>query len=72
MKKPVLSKKEFETMVEEATVDCYNESEEAGGWFAMIEENLKLPFETKLLGMSVTVERVDINRNDEIVALCRR
>ena len=67
-----LSKARFDAMVEEATVDCYNESEEAGGWFTLIEENLKLPFETELLGMPVTVERVDMNRNDEIVAICHR
>jgi hypothetical protein len=38
----------------------------------MIEEHLRLPFETRLLGIPVTVESVDINRNDEIVAVCRR
>lgn len=67
-----LSKAQFDAMAEEATVDCYNESEQATGWFTMIEENLKLPFETKILGMPVTVERVDINPNDEIVVICRR
>ena len=67
-----LSKKELETMTEEATVDCNNESEQVGGWFNMIEEHLKVPFETRLLGICVTVERVDMNRNDEIVAVCRR
>ena len=59
-------------MAGEATVDCYNESEQAVGWFTMIEEHLRLPFETRLLGIPVTVESVDINRNDEIVAVCRR
>lgn len=49
-------------MIEEATIDCYNESEEATGFFTMIDENLKLPFETQFLGVPVTVERVDIMR----------
>ena len=46
-------------MAEEA-VDCYNESEQATGWFTTIEENLKLPFETQILGVPVSVEKVDI------------
>jgi len=36
-----LGKARFEAMVEEATVDCYNPSEQATGWLTMIEENLK-------------------------------
>jgi hypothetical protein len=71
--KPIrLSKARRDAMIEEATVDCYNESEQVGGWFTMIEEHLKVPFETRLLGICVIVERVDINRNGEIVAICRR
>ena len=67
-----LSKTKLETMIEEATVDCYNESEESGGWFTMIETNLKFPFKTNILGVSAVVERADLNRRDEIVAICRR
>lgn len=67
-----IGKARFEAMVEEATVDCYNPSEQATGWFTMIEENLKLPFDTQLLGMPVTVEKVDLNQNEDIVAICRR
>jgi hypothetical protein len=59
-------------MIEEATVDCYNESEQITGWFTTIDENLAVPFETKILGVPVTVERVDLSRNEEIVAVCRR
>jgi len=65
-------KKRLDAMSAEAVIDCYNESEQIGGWFAMIEEQLQCPFETSVLGMPVTVERVDMNRNDEIVAVCRR
>lgn len=73
MKKDIaLTKDKFETMVEEATVDCYDESEQATGWFTMIEENLKLPFETQILGVPVSVEKVDINDRNELVAICRR
>lgn len=37
----------------------------------MIEELLSVPFETRLLGIEVIVERVDLNDADEIVAVCR-
>ena len=66
------SNTQLDQMVEEATVDCYNESEQATGLYTMIENNLALPFETTLLGVPVTVERTDLTQRDEIVAVCRR
>ena len=62
----------LDKLIAEATVDCYNESEEVTGIFTMLEENLAVPFTTTLLGVEVTVERVDLNDADEIVAVCRR
>jgi len=59
-------------MIEQATVDAYDESEQITGWFTMIEENLAVPFETMVFGVSVTVERFDLNRSEQIVAVCRR
>jgi hypothetical protein len=58
--------------VEEAIVDAYGESEQRTGLFTMIEENLRLPFETELLGVRAVVERVDLTDADEIIAICRR
>ncbi len=63
---------QLDRLITEATVDCYNESEEITGIFTMLEENLAVPFMTKLLGVEVTVERVDLNDAGDIVALCRR
>lgn len=37
----------LDAMIEEATVDCYNEDEQLTGMFTMIEDNLALPFETR-------------------------
>jgi hypothetical protein len=67
-----LSKARLDRLVEEAVVDCYNESEQVVGLYTMIENNLALPFETTVLGVPVTVERVDVTRREEIVAVCRR
>jgi hypothetical protein len=63
---------ELDELIEEATVDCYNEPEPVTGLFTMIEEHLALPFTTTVLGVPVTVERVDVTTSDEIVAICAR
>lgn len=67
-----LRRRRLEQLIDEATVDAYRESEERGGIFTMIEENLAVPFETTVLGVAVVVERIDLTDGDEIVALCRR
>jgi len=69
---PRISRARLQEMIEQATVDAYDESEQITGWFTMIEENLAVPFETMVFGVSVTVERFDLNRSEQIVAVCRR
>ena len=69
---PRWTEKELDQLVEEATVDCYNESEQVSGLYAMLEDNLVLPFETILFGATVTVERIDLTDRDVIVAFCKR
>ena len=59
-------------MVEEATVDAYGESEQTVGFFTLLEERLKLPFTTEVLGMEVTVKRLDMTDDEQIVAVCSR
>jgi hypothetical protein len=59
-------------MIEEANRRCLGESEQVTGWFTAIDENLAVPFETMVLGVSVTVERVDLRHDEQIVAVCRR
>ena len=67
-----LGKSRFEAMVEEATVDCCNPSEQATGWFTMFDEHLEVPFQTQILGVPATVEKIDLNQNEDIIAICRR
>ena len=59
-------------MVEEATVDAYDEGEQATGWFTVLEEHLDLPFETEVLGGRVIVEAIDLREGNRIVAVCTR
>ncbi len=70
--RPRISKARLEQMIEEATVDCHDESEQTAGWFTMLDENVVVPFETTVLGVLVTVERVELNRSEQIVAVCAR
>jgi Calcium binding len=65
-------KTRLDRLVEEAIVDCYNESEQVAGLYTMIEDNLALPFETMILGVPATVVHIDLTPRDEIVAVCRR
>ena len=69
---PRLSNSCLEKLVEEAIIDAYNESEQVSGFYTMLEDNLKLPFETELLGVAVTVESVDMTEDEQIVAICGR
>jgi len=69
---PHINKAALKAMIEEATVDCYSEAEQITGWFTMIQESLAVPFQTLVLGVPVVVERVDLNKCDQIVAICSR
>lgn len=61
----------IEAMIEEATVDAYNDSEQLTGLFTMLEEHLAVPFTTTVLGVEVTVQKIDLTA-DAIVAVCAR
>ena len=67
-----LSKARLEELVEEALVDAYGESEQVTGFYTMMENDLRLPFETEILGMTVIVEGIDVTEDDQLVAVCRR
>lgn len=69
-KKAKFAAEYLDQLIEEATVDAYDESEQATGFFNMIEENLALPFTTNVLGQEVTVAKADITHRDQIVAVC--
>lgn len=71
-KRPMMTDADYERMVEEATVDAYGDEEQATGWHCVIDEHLKMPFDTQVLGVSVRVEKIDILDDLSIVAVCRR
>src|ERR1041384_2672827 len=67
-----LAPAKIDEMIEEATVDAYGESEQTVGLFTLLEERLKLPFKTEVLGVEVTVERLDMTDDEQIIAVCSR
>lgn len=67
-----LSKARLDELVEEALVDAYGESEQVTGFYTMMENDLRLPFETETLGMTVIVEGIDITEDDQLVVVCRK
>jgi hypothetical protein len=61
-----------DALIEEATVDAYNDQEQVTGLFTMLDEHLAVPFDTELLGVTVTVNKLDLTVEHEIIAICCR
>lgn len=59
-------------LIDDATVDCYNDDEELTGLYTRLEEHLELPFETTVLGVTVTVNAIDLRDTGDLVALCSK
>jgi phosphohistidine swiveling domain-containing protein len=66
-----LSEAELNAMIEEATVDCNDEEEALTGFATLVGENLGVPFETTVLGVTVTVTGVT-QTSHSLVADCAR
>jgi len=64
------TRKLLDTMIEEATVDCYNDSERATGFYTMLDEHLAVPFQARFQNVDVDVIGVDLSGNDQIMAIC--
>ena len=67
-----LSDGELDALVEQATVDAYDEYEQLTGFHAVIEDRLAVPFSTTVLGVEVTVAKIDLLSGSGIVAICSR
>jgi hypothetical protein len=66
------AKTRLAALIEEAIVDAYTESEQCVGFYTLLDGRLDTPFKTEILGVTVTVERLDMTRDEQIVAICRR
>jgi hypothetical protein len=66
-----LGRAELNARVAGAIVDAHDEDEQVSGFYDLIEEHLAVPFETTVLGVSVTVEDIGLMSN-WITAICVR
>ncbi|MDP9224706.1 MAG: calcium-binding protein [Actinomycetota bacterium] len=57
-------------MIEEAIVDAYTEAEQAVGFHATIQQHLAIPFDTVVLGTTVTVKKIDVTVAGGLIAIC--
>jgi hypothetical protein len=62
----------LDALVEQAVVDAYGEDEQLSAFHVMIEDNLEVPFQTTVLGVEVTVTKIDLLPGSGIVAICTR
>jgi len=61
----------IEKLIEQATIDCYDNNECLSGFYTMIQDNLPFPFTATIAGEAVQVTKTDLT-NTRIVALCKR
>jgi hypothetical protein len=62
----------LDELIEEATVDCYDDEEQATGFFTIIDDNLAMPFTTRILGVDASVAAVAMDHDGRIKAVCER
>ena len=67
-----LSARKLDKMIEEATVDCHDELEQASGFYTMMEDHLAVPFTTQVLGVEVSVVGVEMDDHGSLKAVCER
>jgi hypothetical protein len=67
-----LRARKLDKMIKEATVDCYDEMEQASGFFTVIEDHLAVPFATEVLGVEVSVVGIEMDDNGNLKAVCER
>ena len=72
MKRKHVTAARLDELIEEATADAHDESEQTVGFYTMLEEDLTVPFRTEVLGVEVVVERLELTDDDRIVAICAR
>lgn len=66
-----LTEEQYEAIVEEATIDSYDEEEDIVGFCTLIQDNIKFPFTAKVVGEEVVVLDVDCNSR-EVKAKCQK
>jgi hypothetical protein len=63
--------KQLDDLIEEATIDCYDEYEQLCGFAAILPDKITFPFKAKVVGEDVGVIDIDMAEN-HIVVVCKR
>ncbi len=63
--------KQLDALIEEATVDCYEDSECQSGFEVMLQDNITYPFTASVIGETVKITGV-ISDGAHITAVCVR
>ena len=58
-----MEEKRLEALLEQATVDCYNEEEEFSGVLCILNDNLSFPLQAEAMGEQVEVIGLDDRRS---------
>ena len=67
-----VSPRRLDELIEQAIVDAYGPAEQAVGFHATLEQELTLPFDTIIFGVTVSVRKLDVTARGEVVAVCYR
>lgn len=65
-----INKNRLEKLIEEATVDCSDETEQHEGLCMAIEDNVVCPFRAKVIGEEVDV--IGFDSEDTLKAICKK
>ncbi len=59
-------------LIQEATIDCYDVSEEFSGIMTMLEDNVTCPFQAKIIGETVEVMSLEWpDYGNSVKAVCK-
>src|SRR3989338_9081144 len=69
MKKQITlkQKKIYERIIEEATMDCYEEYEQISGWVCLLGDKIGTPCKCKVAKQDAVLEKIDTDDNDSCV-----
>lgn len=65
-------KVDLDTLIEQATVDCYNDDEARTGFYETLRMEMEFPFRAQVLGEEVEVHDLDLSREGVVDAVCYR
>ena len=69
MKEQITSeqKKMYETIIEEATTDCYSDYEQISGWACLLDDTIRTPCSCALGKEKAILEKIDTDNSGNVV-----